>query len=158
MASSFSGELAVTGISSNNGSWSLNFLNQTDSLLYDAGDAMVYGANQAAYDASGNIFMGDSVYVVPRTLGTTGAGGTLQRWDVANNAMHTVGALPSATDLGGTAGNRVFTGPMSPSALIGGTFVARISSDSQIQPSGSRVYTLLPKTDNSLVLTTKQVK
>lgn len=158
MASSLSGELAVTGISSSNGNWSLNFLDPSDNLLYDAGNAMVYGVNQTTYDTSSNTFRGDSVYVVPQTLVTTGASGALQRWDVTNKAMHTVGTLPSANDLGGTAGNRVFTQPLAPSALIGGTYVARISSDNQIQASGSKVYTLLPTTDNSLVLTSKQVK
>lgn len=158
LASSLSGELTVTSISSTNGSLSLNFLDNSDNLLYDAGNDIVFGANQTAYISSNNTFKGESVYVVPQSLITTGSSGTLRRWDVASKAMHTVGTLPSAFELGGKNGIRVFTGPLSPGALIGGTFVASISSDGQVQTSGSRVYTLLPQTDNSLVLTTKQVK
>ncbi len=153
-ASSLSGALAVTGISSINGSWSLSFLDPSDNLIYDAGNAMVYGTNETTYETSSNTFTGDSVYVVPQTL----AGGMLRRWDVASSTMITVGTLPTATDLGGTAGNLVFASPLNPSSLLGGTFVARISSDTQIQTSDSRVYTLLPKASKSLVLTTKQVK
>ena len=157
-ASSLSGELAVTGISTIDGSWSLNFLGASGNLLYDAGAAIIFGANTSFYDASSNTFTGDSLYVVPQSLVTTGTGGTLRRWDVASKAMHTVGTLPSATDLGGVAGNSVYPGVLSPSALIGGTYLARITSDNQIQSSGSRLYTFLPKTDNSLVLTTKQLR
>ena len=157
LASSLSGELAITGISASTGNFSLSFMDTSDNLLYDAGRATFFGSNQAAYDASSNTFRGDSVYVVPQTL-LTGTGGELRRWDVANKAIHTVGTLPSAGDLGGAVGNRVFTGPLSPSTLIGGTFVARLSSTNQFEAADSRVYTLLPKTDNSLLLTTKQVK
>jgi len=157
VTSSLSGELAVTGISSTQ-AWSLNFLDSSGNSLYEAGNAMTYGANQTAYDVSSNTFKGDSVYVVPQTLISSGTGGQLQRWDIASNTMHAVGTLPSATDLGGVVGNKVFMGPLSIGGLIGGTFAVRISSDNQFQTSGSRIYTVLPKTDNSLTQITKQVQ
>ncbi len=152
---SLSGELAMTGFSSSN-AVSLSFIDASGNVLFDAGSAMTWGSNYLAYDASQNIYVGDSVYVYPISV-INGTGGLLKRWDITNSVMHTVGTLPSVTDLGGTSGNRVYTGAVTPGTTIGGTFTAYISSDNRLQSSGSRVYSFLPKIDNSLTLTTKQV-
>lgn len=135
---------------------SLNFLDGVGSVLYDAGNSIFYGGDRKAFDMSKHVYTGDGVYVMPKPV-LTGAAGYLQRWDSTSKSIRNMGALPSASELGGGVGDTLYVTPPTPSAQIGGIAVARISAG-QFQSSGSRLYTIQPSAAIPLTLTTKQLQ
>lgn len=135
---------------------SLNFLDGVGSVLYDAGNSIFYGGDRKAFDMSKHVYTGDGVYVMPKPV-LTGAAGYLQRWDATSKSIRNMGALPSASELGGSVGDTLYVTQPTPSAQIGGIAVTRISAG-QFQSSGSRLYTIQPGAAIPLTLTTKQLQ
>jgi hypothetical protein len=130
--------------------------NQGNSL-YSQNPGLVYGADSDATDgASGDqVFAG--VYVVTVSSSTYMGGEPLTRIDAATKTSEVLGTLPTGSDLGGAASERVFVTPISADHGFGGFFASRLTG-TQIVSLGSAVYTFNPGQANSVVRTTSQVQ
>ena len=130
--------------------------NQGNSL-YSQNPGLVYGADGDAIDAASGDQMFAGVYVVTVSSSTYMGGEPLTRIDAATKASEVLGTLPTGSDLGGAASDRVFVTPISADHGFGGFFASRLAG-TQIVSLGSAVYTFNPGQANSVVRTTSQVQ
>ena len=88
--------------------------------------------------------------------GTVFSGAALANFDPVRTSRN-LGTFPTGMMLGGVTSDAVFVSPLLPSNGFGGTHAARMVS-TQIQTTGSAVYTCDTGIANSLTRTTIQVR
>jgi len=150
------GGLNAVFAASSTSATSLTLIDDQGSTLYSQSPGILYGADGDTVDgASGSqVFAG--VYVVAPAASTYLGGTPLVRFDGATKTSAVIGTLPSGGALGGSTLDPVFVTPMSADRTFGGFHASRLSG-TQIESSGSAVYTFNPGQANSLVRTTSQV-
>ncbi len=136
---------------------SVTLVDDQGNTLYSQSPGFVYGADSDTVDGASGSQAFAGVYLVAPSASTYLGGTPLARFDAATRTSSVIGTLPTGGALGGSTLDTVFVTPVSADHLIGGFQASRLSG-SQIESSGSAVYTFNPGQANSLVRTTSQVR
>ncbi len=147
----------VFTVSSGASTAAVSIIDNQGNSLYSQNPGLLYGADGDAIDAASGDQVFAGVYVVTVSNSTYMGGEPLIRIDAATKASEVLGTLPSGSDLGGAASERVFVTPISADLGFGGFFASRLAG-TQIVSLGSAVYTFDPGQPNSVVRTTSQVQ
>jgi hypothetical protein len=147
----------VITVSSGASTAAVSLIDNQGNSLYSQNPGLAYGADSDAIDAASGFELFAGVYVVPLSSTTYMGGEPLIRIDAATKASAVMGTLPSGSDLGGAASERVFVTPILADRGFGGFFASRLAGTQIVSP-GSAVYTFNPGQANSMVRTTSQVQ
>ncbi|MEP7302410.1 MAG: hypothetical protein ABI699_12855 [Caldimonas sp.] len=135
---------------------STTLIDNQGATLSTLSPGLVYGLDGDRFDTLENVYVASGIYLTAFSSPTFLGGASLTRYDTSARTTQLVGTIPLGGALGGVNNEAVYAVPPAGRAGIIGIYIARLAG-SQIQATGSGLYTLVPGPGNSLLPTTSRV-